>query len=168
MPMERRAGRHHSGFFAAPGHERRLRGTRNFTKSPSSPNPRKAIRHADGFVVARSATPSTKFFEVKCWLYEEFCGTNPVSAVKLRWHQRGFANATPDMLCAQSQRTIYTKLPWVALKTAAKTRIEMEWRSRYGSANDMRSFLRSVSGASLIRIGVSTKNFEDPKILQVS
>ena len=97
----------------------------------------------------------------KQWLYEEFCGTNPVSAV--RWHQRGFANATPDMLCAQSQRTICTKLPWVALKTAAKTRIEMEWRSRYGSANDMRSFLRSVSGASLIRIGVSTKNFEDPK-----
>ena len=43
-------------------------------------------------------------------------------------------------------------------------RIEMEWRSRYGSANDMRSFLRSVSGASLIRIGVFTKNFEDPKL----
>ena len=101
---------------------------------------------------------------LKKWLYEEFCGTNPVSAVRLRWHQRGFANATPDMLCAQSQRTICTKLPWVALKTAAKTRIEMEWRSRYGSANDMRSFLRSVSGASLIRIGVSTKNSEEPKI----
>ena len=93
-----------------------------------------------------------------------FCGTNPVSAVKLRWHQRCFANATPDMPCAQSQRTICTKLPWVALNTAAKTRIKMEWRSRYGSANDMRSFLRSVSGASLIRIGVFTKNFEDPKL----
>ena len=101
-----------------------------------------------------------------CRLYEEFCGTNSVSAVKLRWHQRGFANATPDMLCAQSQRTICTKLPWVALKTAAKTRIEMEWRSRYGSANDMRSFLRSVSGASLIRIGVSTKNLEELESLK--
>ena len=29
----------------------------------------------------------------------------------------------------------------------------------------MRSFLRSVSGASLIRIGVSTKNFEDSDFL---
>ena len=33
----------HSGSFAAPGHERRLRGARIFTKSPSSPSPRKAF-----------------------------------------------------------------------------------------------------------------------------
>ena len=38
----RRVPAAHSGSFAAPGHERRLRGTRKYTKSPSSPNPRKA------------------------------------------------------------------------------------------------------------------------------
>ena len=37
----RRVPAAHSGFFAAPGHERRLRGTRKYTKSPSSPSPRK-------------------------------------------------------------------------------------------------------------------------------
>ena len=97
------------------------------------------------------------------WFFKDFCGTNPVSSVKLRWHQRGFANATPDMLCAQCQRTICTKLPWAALETAAKPQFETGWRSRYGGAKDLRSLLRSASGASLIRIGVSTKIFEDPK-----
>ena len=66
------------------------------------------------------------------------------------------------MLCAQCQRTICKKLPWTALETAAKPQFEMGWRSRYGGAKDLRSLLRSVSGASLIRIGVSTKILEDP------
>ena len=38
----RRVPAAHSGSFAAPGHERRLRGTRILTKSPSSPSSRKA------------------------------------------------------------------------------------------------------------------------------
>ena len=99
----------------------------------------------------------------KPWVFKESCGTNPVSPVKLRWCQRGFANATPDMLCAQCQRAICAKHPWAALESAARPRIETGRRSRYGGAKDMRSLLRSVSGASLIRIGVSTKIFEDPK-----
>ena len=98
----------------------------------------------------------------KFWVFKEFCGTNPVSPVKLRWRQRGFANATPDMLCAQCQRAICAKHPWAALESAARPRIETGRRSRYGGAKDMRSLLRSVSGASLIRIGVSAKNLEEP------
>ena len=44
----RRVHAAHSGSFAAPGHERRLRGTRKYTKSPSSPSPRKACSRGDG------------------------------------------------------------------------------------------------------------------------
>ena len=44
----RRVHAAHAGSFAAPGHERRLRGTRKYTKSPSSPSPRKACSRGDG------------------------------------------------------------------------------------------------------------------------